>query len=231
MSKRNSTTDALAKNRDHPSHPRTNLEVWGSPLECVHAGWCLCSECLFSVFCFLKRTCTCCVCLFVCCFWSMVQPEFGSLWVYSDHPEFWILICLSLVYTVTLLLRTGHLIQRSSGSFLWFWSLCLLTVCVLFVFFVTKMMRQSVMTTLVWLLIIGLKLGLEPITSLWRSRKDLGRLFVHLSGQLLTLTGHWRELWSWLSHDLSGRTKIAPWPTAVHYSNGKTWSRSQAPES
>ena len=214
-----------------PSHQRTKLEVWGSPLECVCASRCLCSECLFSVFCFLKGTCTCCVGLFVCCFWSMVQPEIGSVWVYSDHPEFWILICLSLVYTVTLLLRTGHLIQRSSGSFLWFWSLCLLTVCVLFVFFVTKMMRQSVMTTLVWLLIIGLMLGLEPITSLWRSRKDLGRLFVHLSGQLLTLTGHWRELWTWLNHYLSGRTKISPWRRAVHYSSGKTWYRSQAPES
>ena len=161
----------------------------------IPSGMCACQPVsLFwvSVFCFLKRTCTCCVCLFVCCFWSMVQPEFGSVWVYSDHPEFWILICLSLVYTVTLLLRTVHLIQRSSGSFFWCWSLCLLTVCVLFVFFVTKMMRQSVMTTLVWLLIIGLMLGLEPITSLWRSRKDLGRLFVHLSGQPLTLTGHWR---------------------------------------
>ena len=133
----------------------------------IPSGMCACQPVsLFwvSVFCFLKLTCTCCVGLFVCCFWSMVQPEIGSVWVYSDHPEFWILICLSLVYTVTLLLRTGHLIQRSSGSFLWFWSLCLLTVCVLFVFFVTKMMRQSVMTTLVWLLIIGLKLGLEPIT-------------------------------------------------------------------
>ena len=140
-------------------------------------------------------------------------------------------ICRDLRPICRSVVKTGHLIQRSSGSFLWFWSLCLLTVCVLFVFFVTKMMRQSVMTTLVWLLIIGLKLGLEPITSLWRSRKELGRLFVPLSGQLFMLTGHWRELWSWLSHDLSGRTKIAPWPTAVHYSNGKTWSRSQAPES
>ena len=211
--------------------PHTREPTWryGDPLwnVCVPASVSVLSVC----FCFLKLTCTCCVGLFVCCFWSMVQPEFGSVWVYSDHPEFWILICLSLVYTVTLLLRTGHLIQRSSGSFLWFWSLCLLTVCVLFVFFVTKMMRQSVMTTLVWLLIIGLKLGLEPITSLWRSRKDLGRLFVPLSGQLLTLTGHWRELLTCLSHYLSGRTRIAPWPTAVHYSNGKTWSRSQAPES
>jgi hypothetical protein len=50
--------------------------------------------------------------------------------------------------TVTLLLRTDHLIQQPSGSFLWFWSLCLLTVCVLFVFFVTKTMRQSVTTPL-----------------------------------------------------------------------------------
>jgi hypothetical protein len=39
---------ALAGNRDHSSHPRVNLEVWGSSLECVHASRCLCSECLFS---------------------------------------------------------------------------------------------------------------------------------------------------------------------------------------
>ena len=37
--------------RDYPSHPRTNLEVKGSPLERVSVcvGWRLCSECLFSV--------------------------------------------------------------------------------------------------------------------------------------------------------------------------------------
>ena len=41
---------ALAGKRDHPSHPRTDLEVWGSPLVCV-----LASVSVLSV-CFLKRT-------------------------------------------------------------------------------------------------------------------------------------------------------------------------------
>ena len=42
---------AWAGKHDHPSHQRIDLEIWGSPLECVRAGRCLCSECLFSVFC------------------------------------------------------------------------------------------------------------------------------------------------------------------------------------
>ena len=40
---------ALAGKRDHPSHPRTDLEVWGSPLVCVPAGVSVLSVCfLFS---------------------------------------------------------------------------------------------------------------------------------------------------------------------------------------
>ena len=42
---------AWAGKHDHPSHQKIDLEIWGSPLECVRAGRCLCSECLFSVFC------------------------------------------------------------------------------------------------------------------------------------------------------------------------------------
>ena len=41
---------ALAGKRDHSSHPRTYLEVWGSPLVCVPAGVSVLSVC------FLKRT-------------------------------------------------------------------------------------------------------------------------------------------------------------------------------
>ena len=54
---------ALAGKRDHPSHPRTDLEVWGSPLVCVPAG--VCFECLFSET--NIGTCACCVGLFVSC--------------------------------------------------------------------------------------------------------------------------------------------------------------------
>jgi hypothetical protein len=56
---------ALAGKRDHPSRPRTDLEVWGSPLVCVCAGQCLCFECLFSEM--NIGTCACCVGLFVSC--------------------------------------------------------------------------------------------------------------------------------------------------------------------
>ena len=41
---------ALARKPDHPSHLRTDLEVWGSPLVCV-----LASVSVLSV-CFLKGT-------------------------------------------------------------------------------------------------------------------------------------------------------------------------------
>ena len=41
---------AWAGKRDHPSHPRTDLEVWGSPLVCVPAGVSVLSVC------FLKQT-------------------------------------------------------------------------------------------------------------------------------------------------------------------------------
>jgi hypothetical protein len=41
---------ALAGKHDHPSHPRSDLEVWGSPLVCVPAGVSILSVC------FLKRT-------------------------------------------------------------------------------------------------------------------------------------------------------------------------------
>ena len=40
----------LARKRDHPLLPRTDLEVWGSPLVCVPAGVSVLSVC------FLKRT-------------------------------------------------------------------------------------------------------------------------------------------------------------------------------
>ena len=41
---------ALAGKHDHPSQPRTDLEVWRSPLVCVLAGVSVLSVC------FLKRT-------------------------------------------------------------------------------------------------------------------------------------------------------------------------------
>ena len=63
----------------NPSHQKTNLKVWGAPLECVRAGQCLCSECLFS------EMNVCLLCWFVCV-QSFVFEALHSLSL--DLPEF-----------------------------------------------------------------------------------------------------------------------------------------------